>query len=194
MQTCSNSRAGAAKLATPLMILCFLSMGGFLYWLSTRSGPEGDATSDADGVALNEVDLQDFILGTQAYMGQEITLRGTPMHAVIGPRLFWTTLGSDQDLYMLFISESALADSVDVTALRRVDITGRVMVLSDSVINVWQEAGVFANEGERFQAEFATDKGDYFEILRFDMEGGVSSGEPDESDEDDPSESGDPSP
>lgn len=191
MQTCSKSRAGAAKLATPLMILCFLSMGGFLYWLSTRA-PEGEAMGE-DGVALNEVDLQQFILGTQAYMGQEITLRGTPMHAVIGPRLFWTTLRDDQDLYMLYISESALADSVDVTMQRRVDVTGRVMALSDSVINMWQEAGVFGNEGERFQAEFAMDKGDYFEVLRFEMEGGGSSDEPDESDESDPSESGDPS-
>ena len=47
MQTCSKSRAGAAKLATPLMILCFLAMGGFLYWLSTRTGPEDGALPPA---------------------------------------------------------------------------------------------------------------------------------------------------
>ena len=196
MQMSLKSRAGAVRLATPLMILCFLAMGGFLYWLSTYAPPESqDMLTGEDGEALNEVDFADFSLATQVYMEQEITLRNVGVTAMIGERLFWTNIVND-DLYLLFISESAAADSVDVAGLPRVDITGSVMPLTDSLIAAWFEAGVFANENDRYQAEFALDKGDYFEIWRFEIEDGEEgeneSDESGESDDEDPAESGDP--
>lgn len=193
MQMFPKSRAGAVKLATPLMILCFLAMAGFLYWLSTYAATEPDeVVAGEDGEALNEVSFQEFAVGTQAYMGEEITLRGVGVTATIGTRFFWTNITAD-DLYLLAISDAAMADSVDVSSLRRVDVTGTVMALTDSVIAAWDEAGAFANEGDRFQVEFAEDKGDYFEVMRFEIEDeGDESDEPGESDDEDPAESGDP--
>lgn len=195
MQMFLKSRAGAVRLATPLMILCFLAMGGFLYWLSTYAPPEPQDMPTGDGEVLNEVDFADFSVATQVYMEQEITLRNVGVTAMIGERLFWTNIVNDE-LYLLFVSESAAADSVDVAGLPRVDITGSVMPLTDSLIDAWFEAGVFANENDRFQAEFALDKGDYFEIWRFEIEDGEEgeneSDESGESDDEDPAESGDP--
>ena len=63
------------------------------------------------------------------------------------------------------------------------------MPLTDSVITAWSDAGIFASEGDRFQAEFALDKGDYFEVWRFEIEG--EEGESDEPGEEDPAVSGD---
>ena len=193
MQMFLKSRAGAVRLATPLMILCFLAMGGFLYWLSTYAPPEQQGPmAGEDGEVLNEVDFAEFSLATQVHMDQEITLRNVGVTSMIGERLFWTNIVND-DLYLLFISDSAAVDSVDVAGLPRVDITGTVRPLSDSLITAWFEAGVIANEGDRFQAEFGLDKGDYFEIWRFEMEeeGGDESDESGESDDEDPS-AGDP--
>lgn len=193
MQMFPKSRTGAVRLATPLMILCFLAMGGFLYWLSTYAPPEQDALAAGEaGEVLNEVSFEDFAAGTQGYMGQEITLRDVGVTAMIGTRFFWTNITAD-DLYLLTISDAALADSVDVSGLRRVDVTGSVMALTDSVIGAWSDAGMFAHENDRFNVEFARDKGDYFEILRFEIEADEDeSGESDESDEEDPAESDDP--
>ena len=115
MQMSLKSRAGAVRLATPLMILCFLAMGGFLYWLSTYSPPDaGDMLAGEDGEVLNEVAFAEFAVATQNYMGQEVTLRDVGVTAMIGTRLFWTNRTPD-DLYLLFISESAMADSLDVS-------------------------------------------------------------------------------
>lgn len=191
MQMFPKSRTGAVKLATPLMILCFVSIGGFLFWLSTF-GPAEDqemATGE-DGEALNEIEFVDFATATQTHMGQEITIRNVGVTAMIGPRFFWTNITAE-DLYLVFISEPALADSLDVSSQRRVDVTGSVMPLTDSLLNVWEEMGALRNVGDRAQAEFALDKGDYFEVLRFEIEETEDGADEPGSGE---SEPGDPSP
>ena len=171
MQTFPKSRAGAVKLGIPLMILSFLAMGGFLYWLSTYEAPEVDEGMEgmADEDGLNEVRFEDFVAGTQNYMGQEITLRLVEVSSTVGDRLFWTMLPGNNP-YLMHISEEALADSVEVMGNLEVDITGSVLALSDSILDVWMEAGVLRSEGDRLQALFAVDKGDYFFIRRFEME------------------------
>ncbi len=178
MQTFPKSRAGAVKLGIPLMILSFLAMGGFLYWLSTYEPPEVD--EDAEEVAgedgLNEVRFEDFVTGTEGYMGQEITLRFVEVSSTVGDRLFWTMLPGNNP-YLMQISEDALADSVEVMGNLVVDITGSVMALSDSTLDVWMEAGILKSEGDRLQALFAVDKGDYFLIRRFEMEDEDESGD-----------------
>ena len=178
MQTFPKSRAGAVKLGIPLMILSFLAMGGFLYWLSTYAAPEVDEGMEdmADEDGLNEVRFEDFVAGTQNYMGQEITLRFVEVSSTVGDRLFWTMFPGNNP-YLMHISEEALADSVEVMGNLELDITGSVMALSDSILDVWMEAGVLRSEGDRLQALFAVDKGDYFLIRRFEMEDEDESGD-----------------
>ena len=177
MQMFPTSRAGAVRLGLPLMILSFLVMAGFLYWLSTYEAPEVEVDDDSmvsqDG--LNEVAFEDFVLGTQSFMGEEITLRFVDVNSTVGSRLFWTMLPGSNP-YLMHISEEALADSVEVLDGLRVDITGMVTELSDSVLDVWMEAGILRNDGDRLQAMFAVDKGDYFLIRRFEVEDEGESG------------------
>jgi hypothetical protein len=189
-----KSRAGAVRLAAPLMILSFLAMAGFLYWLSTYTPPEDtDVVTGEDGSTLNEVPFAEFAMDTQGYMGQTITVRSVDVTSMIGTRFFWTQL-PDNVPYLVHLTEEALADSVVVASGLRMDVTGSVMALSDSLLDVWHESGAFPNPNDRFQVEFALDKGDYFEVAGFEtgMDGGES-GDSNESAEDDPSASNDPS-
>lgn len=172
-----KSRAGAVRLTIPLMILSFLAMAGFLYWLSRYEPPEVEEVDQVvteDG--LNEVAFDDFVMGTQGYMGQEITLRLVEVESTVGDRLFWTMLPGNNP-YLMHVSDEALADSVEVIGGLRLDVTGSVMALSDSVLDVWMEAEILRNEGDRLQAMFAVDKGDYFLVRRFEMEDESESGE-----------------
>ena len=177
MQMFPTSRAGAVRLGLPLMILSILAMGGFLYWLSTYEAPEvepdEDATVGDDG--LNEVAFEDFVLGTETFMDEEITLRLVDVNSTLGARLFWTMLPGSNP-YLMHVSEEALADSVEVLPDLRVDITGTVVELTDSVLGAWMQTGVLRNVGDSLQALFALDKGDYFVIRRFQMEAGGGSG------------------
>ncbi len=183
MQMFPKSRAGAVKLSTPLMIVSFLAMAGFLYWLSTYTPAEvePDEAGMADEDGLNEVAFDDFVMNTQGYLGEEITLRFVEVNSTIGDRLFWTMLPGNNP-YLMHVSDEALADSVEVLGGIRVDITGTVMELPESLLDEWMEAEILRSSGDRLQLLFAVDKGDFFLIRRFEIEeegeSGDGSGEP----------------
>ena len=190
MQMIPTSRAGAVKTATPLMILCFLAMGGFLYWLSTYRPTEVqmDApVASEDGV--NEVAFADFAMAPEDYMGEEFTMRQVEPGSMIGTRFFWT-MRPDNQPYLVHISDQALADSVEVIPGRRVDLTGMVATLTDSLLGVWMEAGALRNEGDLAQAQYALDEGNYLHVIRFVTD---DQGESGGAGPDDPAGSGDPS-
>ena len=199
MQMFPTSRAGAVKTATPLMIVCFVAMGGFLYWLSTYRAAEveaDDAATAEDGG--NEVAFEDFAAAPEDYMDAEFTMRMVVVNSMIGNRFFWTQVSDDLP-YLVHITEEALADSVEVLAGRRVDVTGMVMALTDSVLDVWTESGAIRNEGDLAQVQYAEDMGNYLSVVRFETDddgSGEPSGSSSGSDApgpDDPEGSGEPS-
>ena len=154
-----KSRAGAAKLGTPLMILCFLAIGGFLYWLSITAEPTTIVVEEvSDDELANVVAFADFSAATGSYVGQEISLEDIAVTSLLGPHCFWTSLAdAQQTAYLLHFSEAALADSVSVTSGASVTVTGTVMAMSDSILDAWEAAGAFPQSTDRFQAEFAED-------------------------------------
>ena len=158
MATVLKSRAGAAKLGTPLMILCFLAIGGFLYWLSITAAPTEVVVEEEpeEDVAVNVIAFADFSAGTSSYIGEEITLQGISVSSLLGPQGAWTSLENGTP-YLLRFSESALADSVEIVSGGSINVTGMVMAMSDSILNAWEAAGGFPQTGDRMQAEFALD-------------------------------------
>lgn len=151
-----KSRAGAAKLGTPLMILCFLAMGGFLYWLSITAEPTMIVVEEVSDTELgNAIAFADFSAATDSYMGEEISLEDIEVTSLLGPHCFWTSL-ADGTPYLLHFTEVVLGDSVSLAQGSSATITGTVMAMSDSILEVWEAAGAFPQgEPERMQAEFA---------------------------------------
>ncbi len=155
-----KSRVGAARLGAPLMILCFLAIGGFLYWLSVTAEPTEVVVEEevAEELGADMVAFADFSAGTDAYLGREITLQRIAVASLLGPHCVWTLLENDQqDPYLLHFAESALADSVEMVGGGLLSVTGTVMAMSDSVLDAWEAAGAFPRESDRVQAEFAED-------------------------------------
>ncbi len=158
MATELKSRAGAAKLGVPLMILCFLTVGGFLFWLSRTAEPTQVAqpVEEAGEALANVVSLADFSTGTADYIGQEVTLEDIEVVQVLGTQALWTNLVGGTP-YLLHLTETALADSVTIAQGDRVTVAGSVMAMSDSILNAWEAAGAFPQATDRIQAEFAED-------------------------------------
>lgn len=152
-----KSRSGAVQPATLLMLLCFLVMGGFLYWISITAEPTEVVIEEPDeDVMVNEVAFADFSAGPPTYLGQELTLRGVMVSSPLGPHAFWTSLGDvQQTAYLLHFSDLLVADSVSVTAGSTVDVSGTVMQMSDSILDAWEAAGSLPGAADRIQAEFA---------------------------------------
>ena len=158
MATASKSRAGAARYGTPLMLVCFLAIGGFLYWLSiTAQSEEPMVVEEPDEVALpNLVSIEDFSGASGSYVGQEISLADIGVTSVFGPHSFWTSLADSQATpFLLHLGEALIADSASVSADMTISVTGTVTLMSDSVLDAWTAAGAFPQESDRFQAEFA---------------------------------------
>lgn len=152
-----KSRSGAVRPATLLMLLCFLVMGGFLYWISITAEPTEVAIEEPeDDVMVNEVAFSDFSAGPPTYVGQELTLRGIMVSSLLGPHAFWTSLeDGQQTAYLIHFSDLLVADSVSVTAGSTVDVTGTVTQMSDSILDAWGGAGSLPGEMDRTLAEFA---------------------------------------
>lgn len=152
-----KSRSGAVQPATLLMLLCFLVMGGFLYWISITAEPTEIVIEEPDDDEMvNEVAFSDFSAGPPTYLGQELTLRDVAVSSPLGPHAFWTSLeDAQQTAYLLHFSDLLVADSVSVTAGSMVDVSGTVTAMSDSILDAWEAAGSLPGAADRIQAEFA---------------------------------------
>lgn len=178
MERFLKSRAGVVKLGTPLMILCFLTVAGFLYWLSVTAEKTEVVIEEPEEEMVNLVAFADFSAGTAGYIGQEVTLQGIKVESLLGPHAFWTNLADEQGTpYLLHFSETLVADSVAVMDGDTVAVFGMVSVMSDSVLNAWEAAGGFAQELDRTLAEFSEN---FVEISSID---GAQSSESTESSE-----------
>ncbi|MXV96504.1 MAG: hypothetical protein F4Y07_11205 [Gemmatimonadetes bacterium] len=140
------------------MILCFLAIGGFLYWLSVTAEPTEVVVEEEpeEDVAVNVVAFADFSAGTSSYIGEEITLEGISVSSLLGPQGAWTSLENGTP-YLLRFMESALADSVEIVSGGSISVTGSVVAMSDSILDAWEAVGGFPQAGDRMQAEFALD-------------------------------------
>ena len=167
MATLLKSRDGGGQTSTLLMLAAFGAVTGFLYWLSKVAEPtESPADEVAAGVEDEGmvVDFADFSNGTEAYVGQTVTLRGVAVTQRFGPNAFWATLSNPGNTsYLVHLSPAALADSVEIEAGAAYDLSGAVHAMSDSVLDAWAAAGEFVQENDRFLAEYAID---FLEVAR----------------------------
>ena len=155
METFLKSRAGAVRLATLLMILCFLGVTGFLYWLSITAEPTEIVIEEPEAEMVNEVAFAAFSAGTDAFVGQEISIRAVSVTSLLEPHAFWTYLADGQTPYLLHLSEALLADSVTVSTGAAYDVTGMVTVMTVDILDAWEAAGAFPLAVNRSLAEFA---------------------------------------
>ncbi|NNF28992.1 MAG: hypothetical protein HKN73_17335 [Gemmatimonadetes bacterium] len=153
----AKSRAGSANLGTPLMLLSFGVIAGFLYWLSATAEPTLVVIDEPEDVQSGDVvSITAFSTDPTQFLDTEIGLRNVPVVTGLGPHAFWTSLrDANETAYLMHLGDDLVASGAAFNAGALVDVRGTVMVMSDSVLDAWQAAGAFAQETDRFQAEFA---------------------------------------
>ena len=163
----AKSRAGSANLGTPLMILSFGAIAGFIYWLSANAEPTQIAVEEPSEVVSGDlVSMAAFSTGPAGFLGTEIQLQNIPVASALGPHAFWTSLQDANDTpYLVRFGADLVAGGASASAGSRVDITGTVVAMSDSILNAWEAGGSFPGSADRIQAEFAED---FLEITSID--------------------------
>lgn len=145
------------------MLVAVLMVGAFMVWLSIASEPSevavvseedgnGDDADDPDAVTVS---VGDFAANPDGHTGQRVRLREAQVQARLGEQAFWMELPGGVP-YLVRMMPEVVERAVTVNQGDRVDITGQVHEMSDSVIADWEANGVLRTEGERMQAEFAT--------------------------------------
>lgn len=158
----NGSRRGATNLGTPLMIVAFVVIGGFMWWLGRQAAAERaiqqaqeEAAAAEDTVTtVQTVPVGDIEVDASPYVGQEIRIAGTDVASLLGEQGFWLeTPGGNP--FLVSKGPEVQAAGVDVTPGSAVTAVGTIREMNDSVLTAWVESGGIA-EGDRIVAEFAT--------------------------------------
>lgn len=153
-------RRGATDLGTPLMIVAFLVIAGFLYWLAGQAQAERamrvveEEPAEDTMSAVQRVAPQDIMTDATPYEGQEIRIDAMEVASLLGEQGFWLDMPNGNP-FLVSMSAEVMAEGVTVTPGGRATVIGTVHAMSDSTITAWTEAGTVA-EGDRVVAEFAT--------------------------------------
>jgi hypothetical protein len=158
MATLGSRRGSSEKFALPLMVLAFVIGGGFLYWLSiTAEGTEVaivEAAEARSSGASAILALEDFLANPEGQIDAIVEVNGARIASRLGEQAFW--VGSDDAPYLVKMGPDLVTGGVGILVESTVTIVGSVYMMSDSVLSAWDELGVFANDGDRIVAEFAT--------------------------------------
>ena len=158
MANFGSRRGFAEKLSLPLMVVAFLAVVGFLYWLNITAEPtevtivEEDTGRSGSGASAI-LDVADFLPNAAQYEGQVVEVLGARVASRLGPQAFW--IGPDDRPFLVKMSAELMQSSTQILIEQRLNLTGTVWIMSDSVHAAWDAQGAFPNEGDRIVAEFA---------------------------------------
>lgn len=161
----NSSRRGAADLGTPLMIVAFLVIGGFLFWLYQQSKAEEQlqlqeaaeaqaAQEEADRRADMLVRPENLQMDASPFEGDTILIEGQAVASRLGTQGFWLEMPNGNPFLVSF-SDAVRARGMDVTTGQQTNVMGVVLAMNDSILTAWTESGSIG-EGDRLAAEFAT--------------------------------------
>lgn len=158
----SAERGSTGGLATILMIVAVLLSAGLLVWLSFASRPEpepemameGDGMEMTSGSMAQTVTAAEFGANIASWVGQEINLTGVTVSTVVNDQIIWVDVPTAQGNTPFTVRLLPGAVAATPAAQSRIDVEGRVLVKSDSVLNAWQQSGAIANANVRATLEF----------------------------------------
>jgi hypothetical protein len=157
MATFGSRRGFAEKLSLPLMIAAFLAVGGFLYWLNLTAEPTEvvaveEGRERAAGISAI-LDVGDFLADVIRFQGQTVEVTGARVTSRLGAQAFW--IGPEDRPFLVKLAPPAMEAGISVSSGELLSVVGDVLMMTDSALVAWGDAGAFASEGERAVAEFA---------------------------------------
>ncbi len=161
----NSSRRGAADLGTPLMIVAFLVIGGFLFWLYQESKAEEQLRiEEAAEMAAQEaererrenmlVDAERIQMDASGYTGDTILVEGQAVASRLGTQGFWLEMPNGNP-FLVSLSDEVGMSAEALTNGQGTNVMGVITEMNDSILTDWTERETIA-EGDRLAAEFAT--------------------------------------
>ncbi len=157
MTTFGSRRGFAEHLSLPLMIAALLLLVGFLYWLNITAQPTEvvqveEGPDRGPGVSAI-LDIDDFLVDAQRFEGQTVEVTGAQVTSRLGDQAFW--IGPEDRPFLVKLASPAIEAGVSVASGQSMNLVGTVLMMTDSALVAWGDAGAFPTEGDRIVAEFA---------------------------------------
>lgn len=150
-----RSRQGAAGSAMLLMVVAFVGIGGLMYWLNVQAAEtqvlveeEPEEQAGPAGMAFSE-----FASDPAAHMATDVSVRDVEVVSLMGEHQFWTQLNPNTP-FLIRLAPDVVTGGLTFAAGDMLGVTGRVLSMSDSILDDWIAAGTLT-EDQRFEAEFA---------------------------------------
>jgi hypothetical protein len=147
-------RDTTGRFNTPLMILAFVSVAGFMYWLSVTGEPSEFTVAQEAEAEIRILTVEQFAGDPGAYLGENIELRGVEVASISGPDAFWF-MAEDGTPFLVRLDRALVDGGLRLLMGERGIVTGTVHMMSDSVLDAWTAEGVITDEGQRGMMEFA---------------------------------------
>ena len=153
------SRLGASDTGTPLMILAFVVIGGFMYWLNGQAAaeralavvedtPTVDETAGAPTLGLRELELAgDSLIGT------EVRIENVEVASMLGTQGFWLSVEMGNP-YLASMGMEVRDSGTAVNVGDVITVAGVVTQMNDSTLTAWTDAATI-DDNDRLVAEFA---------------------------------------
>ena len=175
-----NGASRPTDFGTPLMVMAFLVIGGFLYWLNGEAAAERalsiveETTEEISQAAATTVAAADLDIDPASFEMQFVRVAGLNVESMLGDQGFWLGLPSGNP-FLVSMSDDLMAEGVAVTQGQPATVTGVVHAMSDSALSAWTAAGTLS-DAERPVAEFATHYLEATEIVVADPSGAPGAG------------------
>jgi translation initiation factor IF-1 len=148
------ARSTGGGFGTIAMIAAFLAVGGFLYWLSLASEPSEFAVAD-EGEAVLALSLTAFGMDPAGYEETLVELEGVEVAEILGLHAFFFELPSGEP-YLARLPDALVNQGLQVLPGDVGRVTGRVEMMTDSILDAWEAMAIFAEEEHREAASAVT--------------------------------------
>jgi hypothetical protein len=159
------AQASSSKLSLPLMILAFLSVAGFVYWLSETAQPTTPPPAVEEEEPSLALSLEVFQSRVDEIVDQRVSLPAVPVAAQLGPQAFWFQF-ADGNIYLTQIAGELGVGGFEVRDGDEVAISGFVRAMDDATLDQWVATGVIPANGRDMAAFAAT----YIEADRLEIQ------------------------
>lgn len=140
------------------MSLAVIMVAAFMVWLGANSAPSTASVveeTEEEVATVVPATVEELDTSAEAYMGQVVRVAGVEVVSRLGARAFWIGLPSGTP-FLAMMADDLAAAGVSVAPGDTLLVVGTVKARTDEILAAWDAAGVFEDEGQRMQAEFAT--------------------------------------
>jgi hypothetical protein len=164
----TKQSGSAGRFAWLWLIIAVLTIGGFLAWLGMNAQPGQVAVVEEveepaiDFGAAETVDLADLVVSAEEFVGRAIRLNDLPVSSLLGTEAFWAIAPNGLP-FLVKLGDDLLERGFTVQDGEALTAIGQIHLMSEAVLDAWEEQGVLRSSDDRMMAEFATA---YLEVVQ----------------------------